>query len=498
MAQDFVDFGTTLRGHAARDPSAPAMMDADGALDWGAFVALMDRVAASLQRDGVAKGQAVAILGRNSIPYAAAFCGAVAMGGVPAPLTGSATPQALATMIADSGASILLADDEDLARLDGLVPDGVTAISLQELDGWLLPEGTAPAPGDIAPDDAFNLIYSSGTTGTPKGVVQAHAMRAAYFERASAFGYDTTATTIISTPLYSNTTLVAFLPALAFGGRVVLMPKFDARTFCELSQSERVTHAALVPVQYDRLMALPGFDDYDLTAYRVKTSTSAPFSASLKADVLARWPGKLVEIYGMTEGGGITLLVADEFPTKLHTVGVPAPGSELRLIDADGKEVAPGEAGEVVGRSGGMMREYHNRPEATREAEWYDADGRRFIRHGDLGRFDEDGFLELIGRAKDVIISGGFNIYPADLEAELAKEEDVADASVVGVPSDRWGETPVAFVELREGADPQAILARVNARLGKTQRLSDIVVVDELPRSSIGKVLKRVLAERYG
>ncbi|WP_325051121.1 class I adenylate-forming enzyme family protein [Aurantiacibacter spongiae] len=144
------------------------------------------------------------------------------------------------------------------------------------------------------------------------------------------------------------------------------------------------------------------------------------------------------------------------------------------------------------------MRGYHGRPDATRQAEWHDADGRRFIRHGDIGRFDVDGFLELIGRAKDVVISGGFNIYPSDLEAELLKETGVIEASVVGVPSERWGETPVGFVVLNQDADGAAILARANARLGKTQRLHDVVVVEELPRSSIGKVLKRVLAERYG
>ena len=189
------------------------------------------------------------------------------------------------------------------------------------------------------------------------------------------------------------------------------------------------------------------------------------------------------------------MLVAHQFPQKLHTVGQPMPGHDIRLIDEAGREVERGRIGEVVGRSAAMMTGYHNQPERTCAAEWRDAEGRRFIRTGDIGRFDEDGFLILLDRSKDVIISGGFNIYPSDIEAELQRHEQVAEAAVVGVPSERWGETPVAFVVLREGGkvDGPALMDWVNMRLGKTQRLSALTIVDSLPRSAIGKVLKREL-----
>jgi acyl-CoA synthetase (AMP-forming)/AMP-acid ligase II len=255
----------------------------------------------------------------------------------------------------------------------------------------------------------------------------------------------------------------------------------------------------LVPVQYRRLMDLADFDRFDLSTYRMKTCTSAPFPADLKADILKRWPGGLVEIYGMTEGGGSCLLRAHEFPDKLHTVGQPAPGHDIRLIDDAGVEAAPGEAGEVVGHSAGMMNGYHRQSARTREAEWFDADGRRFIRTGDIGRFDADGFLTLLDRKKDMIISGGFNIYPSDLEAALREHPAVADVAVVGVASPQWGETPFAFVVRR--ADPQIAAADLvqwlNARVGKTQRVAGIEFLDELPRSAIGKVLKRELRDQY-
>lgn len=170
----------------------------------------------------------------------------------------------------------------------------------------------------------------------------------------------------------------------------------------------------------------------------------------------------------------------------------------MKLIDEDGNEVAPGGVGEVVGRGPMMMSGYKDRPDASRAAEWFDADGRRFIRHGDIGRFDEDGFLILMDRAKDLIISGGFNIYPSDLEAVLAADPGVVEAVVVGVPHPDWGETPVGFAVLTPGADKDAVLAAANAKLGKTQRLSALHVVDQLPRSAIGKVLKRELRDRLG
>lgn len=186
-------------------------------------------------------------------------------------------------------------------------------------------------------------------------------------------------------------------------------------------------------------------------------------------------------------------------PTKLHTVGKPAEGHDIRLINDQGEVQPLGEAGEVVGHSPGMMTGYHGQPDKTREAEWFDATGKRFIRTGDIGRFDADGFLTLFDRKKDMIISGGFNVYPSDLEAVLRQHPCVLEAAVVGVPSDQWGETPVAFVVLRQGqaASGDVLMAWVNQRVGKTQRLSALHLLDELPRSPIGKVLKRELRDQY-
>jgi long-chain acyl-CoA synthetase len=489
---------------AEAHPDRIAVIDGERALGYGAFSALADRVAASLQRAGVAPREAIAICATTSLDYVALFIGALRAGVVVAPLAPSSTPESLAAMVADCGARIVFLDDstrDAMALVDASIPrvalDGASADAGQPFARWLSPEGTSPAPVAAQPDWTFNIIYSSGTTGAPKGIVQSHFMRWMHVQRAGAFGYDGGAVTLVSTPLYSNTTLVSVFPALGGGGALVLMRKFDARAFLELAQAHRVTHAMLVPVQYRRIMALPDFDAFDLKSFRMKFSTSAPFAAALKRDILNRWPGGLLEYYGMTEGGGTCILAAHLYPDKLETVGRAAEGHDIRLIDEDGREVPPGTIGEVVGHSEATMIGYHNKPGKTAEAEWYDAQGRRFIRTGDVGRFDADGFLTLMDRRKDMIISGGFNVYPSDLEAALTARPEVAEAAVVGAPSAAWGETPVGFVVLRAGMEAEADEMRrwANARLGKTQRLAALKFVDILPRSAIGKVLKRELRD---
>ncbi len=503
LSQDFGTLANLIREQALVLGDKPALIDAGQTLSYLELDAMMDRIAASLRRDGFKPGDVAAICATTSVAYGAAFLGILRAGAIVAPLAPSSTAESLVMMLKDSGAKILFLDAPLATQLTD-VAGQITATSVT-LDGspagkpfadWLAPIGATPNPVTVTPDDGFNLIYSSGTTGAPKGILQSHGMRWSQLTRILT-PVDTV--TIISTPLYSNTTLVSFLPTLAGGGTVVMMAKFDAEQFLKLSEKHRVTHAMLVPVQYRRLMERADFDSYDLSSFVMKFSTSAPFAAALKADVLARWPGGLIEYYGMTEGGGTCMLFAHNHPTKLATVGQATPGHDIRLIDDDGVEVPAGEMGEVVGRSNAMMVGYHNQPEKTAQAEWYSPDGLRFIRTGDVGRFDDDGFLTLLDRKKDMIISGGFNIYPTDLEAELVQHPAVLEVAVVGVPSDQWGETPVAFVAVKPGAAvaAEALKTWVNARLGKTQRLADLRVVDALPRSHIGKVLKRELRDTY-
>ncbi len=490
-----------VHAHALDAPRRPALVIGADSLDYAALDGAMDRVACALQRDGLQPGDAIAICAGMSVDYACVFLGALRAGVVVAPLAPGSGAASLRRMVQDAQARCVFVDAQGAQALGASGAGDAARIGLgadapaPTLDNWFGPPGQRPVPVQVQPSWPFNIIYSSGTTGEPKGIVQPHSMRWAHVRRGASYAYAADSVALVSTPLYSNTTLVVFFPTLCAGGTVVLMPRFDAGAFLELAQKHRVTHAMLVPVQYQRLMAHPQFDRYDLSSFRMKFSTSAPFGAALKADVLRRWPGGLVEYYGMTEGGGTCILEAHNFPDKLHTVGKPALDHDIRLIDDNGIEVGPGEAGEVVGHSGGMMSGYHGQADKTREAEWFDPQGKRFIRTGDIGRFDADGFLTLLDRKKDMLISGGFNVYPSDLEAVVRQHPAVLEVAVVGVPSERWGETPAAFVVLHPGQRLAAdqLLQWTNAQLGKTQRLGSLQLLDELPRSPIGKVLKREL-----
>jgi long-chain acyl-CoA synthetase len=489
--------------HAAERPEHLAVVYGDNALNYRDFNAACDRVAAALQRDGVKNRDVVAVCALSSVEYMTVFIGALRAGVAVSPLAPSSTAESLVGMLDDCGAKLFFLD-AGVAKDMASVLDQVKAprIALDETDAgasfkaWLAPVGATPEPVEIDRDQPFNIIYSSGTTGAPKGIVQPHMMRWQHVRRGL---YQPDSVTLASTPLYSNTTLVSVFPTLAHGGTLVLMSKFDATRFLELGQKWKATHSMLVPVQYKRLMEHPDFDSYDLSSYQMKTCTSAPFAANLKADVLKRWPGGLIEYFGMTEGGGTCVLECHLYPDKLATVGKPAPGHDIRLIDEEGKEVATGEIGEIVGHSASLMVNYHNQPGKTADAEWFSADGKRFIRTGDVGRYDAEGFMTLMDRKKDMIITGGFNVYPSDLEAVVIQHPAVAEVAVVGVLSDRWGETPVGFVALKPGvtADAAEIREWANAKLGKTQRLADLQLVDSLPRSHIGKVLKRDLRDSY-
>jgi acyl-CoA synthetase (AMP-forming)/AMP-acid ligase II len=498
LEKSFGDFSALIGAWADEKPDTRALADSSSELTWLDVAQLTARIAAQLQRDGLQHGQAVAILGTSNVQYALVYLAAIRAGGCAAPLTTSAAPAQLAAMLRDSGAMHLFVDAAKLADLDGVALGDVKIVMLDKSVGdyphlteWMAQEGAQFVATPPAATDPFNIIYSSGTTGTPKGIIHSHGMR--WHQMAGGFKsiYSRDTRSLVSTPLYSNTTLAVFLPTMCHGGFARIMEKFDALAYLGHAQTDQTTHTMLVPVQYQRLLAHPDFGSYDLNSFIVKFCTSAPFAAELKAEVLKRWPGGLVEIYGMTEGGVVCMLQAHHHPDKLHTVGQPVTGHELIVLDDEDNRLPSGSKGILTGRSPTMMSGYKNQPDKTREMEWRDEDGNIWLKTGDIGIVDEDGFVSIVGRAKDMIISGGFNIYPKDLEELLEEQPEVAEAAVVGMPSETWGETPVGFVRLQdESASPDIILERVNGQLGKTQRISVLYTIDEMPRSHIGKLLK--------
>jgi len=484
----FTDLPARLRAHAAERPNDLALVDGATRLTFCELVDRMDRIAAALGDLGVTPGDVVATLGGITADHITLMLGIVARGAAIALLPTSSKADALERMVRNSRAKLIIADE--------LAPDisGTKAMS----DVQAKAAATSPAPPRPVPPDAlFAIIYSSGTTGHPKGIEHDALFRDRQIRRLAPFGFGPGQVSLVSTPLYSNTTLSGLLPAIGNGSQIVVLRKFDELAFLELAEEHRVTHAMIVPAQAKRLLAHPKFEQFDLSAFTCKLSTSAPYTEATLQELIDRWPGRMINIYGMTEGGVTAMLDAGAYPDKLHTVGRVSPGADIKIIDPTGAILPDGETGEIVGHALTIMRGYRDAPEATRDATWISPDGRAYIRSGDIGRLDEDGFLTLLDRKKDVIISGGFNIFARDIEEVLANHPDVSDCAVVGVPSDRWGETPVGFVTTRQAIDTEAVRNWTNDRLGKLQRLAGLRVVDSLPRSSIGKILKRELRDTW-
>ena len=348
---------------------------------------------------------------------------------------------------------------------------------------------------EVTDDDPYNIIYSSGTTGQPKGIVHTHFIRMSYCTGfASSYRIKPESVILHSGSLVFNGSFLTLMPAFYLGATYVLMPGFDARKMIDLMAAEKVTHVMVVPSQIIALLDEPDFDEDHLPHLEMICSVGAPLHLEHKEVLARRLPMRFYELYGLTEGF-VTVLDRDDFPAKPGSVGVPPPLYEMRIVNDDGTDVPQGETGEIIGRGPITMPGYYKRPDLTAEAI---KDG--WLHSGDLGYVDEDGFLFLVDRKKDLIISGGVNVYPRDIEEIVIQHPAVTDVAVFGVPDDRWGESPVAAVRLETGADATAngVLDWVNDRVdARFQKLRAVTVLDEFPLSVAGKTLRRVIRDNY-
>lgn len=493
--------------HAHYRPDHVAVVFQDYRLTHRDFNAMANQTAHALLALGLQKGDKVATILDNSLELLLIYAAVAKTGLVVVPLSPMLRGDGLSNLINDSDTLAIVTNakvapfvDEVRASLINMQPQRF--ISIDAADNYILysewiadQPTTKPEVVTISNDDPYNIIYSSGTTGLPKGIVHTHYIRESYCTGfASSYRIHPESVILHSGSLVFNGAFLTLMPAFYLGCTYVLQPYFDVEMMMTAMQQEGVTHVMLVPSQIIALMARDDFNATDLPSIEMICTVGAPLMLEHKRELVRRFPNRLYELYGLTEGF-VTVLDRDDYPNKTGSVGVPPPFYEMRIVDDEGVDVEPREIGEIVGRGPITMLGYYKRPDLTAQAL---QDGWLFT--GDLGYVDEDGFLYLVDRKKDLIISGGVNVYPRDIEEIAVQHPAVLEAAVFGVSDDKWGETPVAAVVLRPGATDtrDEVAAWINERVqARYQKVSDVMIMTEFPRSVAGKTLRRLLRGNY-
>ena len=464
------------------------------------------RCAGALRALGLRRGDAIATFMGNCAELVELYRACALAGLVCVPISPLLQAAGVAVVLRDSGAAAVFSQPSLRPVLDALRDEFPQLAA----DRWVM---TGPAVGyaqyaaltaqalqfdEVEPVDAetpFNIMYSSGTTGAPNGIVLTHRIRTAYaLQFAAAFAVRTDSVVMHAGSLVFNGAFTTLMPAWLQGCTYVLCTRFAAEDFIETVRRESVTHVMLVPSQIAAILTAPNFSRAALASLKMVCSLGAPLPHEHRQRLQDVLPGAVYELYGLTEGFATVLDGAD---TAAHpgTVGIPLPFHELRIVDDDGRELPPGRVGEIAGRGPLLMPGYHRQPELTGRAI---VEG--WLRTGDLGFVDTAGFLHLVDRAKDMIISGGVNVYPRDIEEVACRHPAVLEAAVFGVPDPKWGERPVAAVLLRPGAsvDAQALCTWINTNVAaRFQRVHEVTICAEFPRNVAGKTLKRELRERW-
>lgn len=478
---------------------------------WRELEASTNRVANALRGLGLDKGDKVALFMPNSMALFELFWGVIKAGCVVVSLNTLLEGATLARMTNASDAKALFVDDNTRALVD-LVRHQMEKIAPahcyttgSRAEGWASAQAlfdaapTTPPQVKLHPSDAMTIIFTSGTTGVPKGIEHTHFGRLNYPHGfGMALGIHRYSVALCATPIYASGTWITMFPTMYRGGTVVLLPKYTPELFLDTVARERCTHSFLVPTQYIGLLQQP-LHEYNLSSLKVLVTAGQSLSPVTYEALLQQFPqAGIYEVYGMTEGFFTVAIPEDVQRGKRGTVGKPGFLEDLRIIDEQGRELPTGETGEIVAYGPGMMKGYYNRPDLTEAATWVSPSGRSYMRSGDLGHLDAEGFLYVSGRLKDMIKSGGINIYAADLEQVIMEHPAVREVAVIGLPHEKWSETPIAVVLLKPGAqaEPEALLQWANERLSKYQRLTQLLIQDDLPRATYGKVQKQTLREQ--
>ncbi|MFF9001154.1 long-chain fatty acid--CoA ligase [Streptomyces achromogenes] len=491
---------------ARKTPDRIAVVHEDREVTYRQLHERVLRLAHALRTLGVARGDRVAYLGPNHPAFLESLFAAGALGAVFVPLNTRLAAPELAYHLTDSGAAVLVhapeqaeaaaaaATDAGVSHRVALAGPGPGALGYDDL---LALGGTAPLDEPVNPDDPCMIMYTSGTTGHPKGAVLSHA-NIVWNSVNVLVDLDLAAdeVTLVTAPLFHTAALnMTCLPTLLKGGRVLLLGAFDPDRVLHLIESHRVTCMFGVPTMYDALAARPRWPEADLTSLRSLNCGGAPVPERTITTYLARGLA-FAQGYGMTEASpGVLFLDREQTSAKAGSAGVPHFFTDTRVVLPDGRDAAPGERGEILVSGPNVMTGYWNRPAETAAAVTDDG----WLRTGDVARTDEDGFAYIVDRVKDMFISGGENVYPAEVENAVLGHPAVAECAVIGVPDARWGEVGRAVVVLKPGARAEEadILGHLRGRLAKYKIPKSVVFAEALPRTASGKLVKPAVRAAY-
>lgn len=490
-----------LRTAARRTPHKIAFSTDKAELRFDRLIERVDRVCTlALGGLGLAKGDRAALMSYNSIEFIEIVCGLSEIGVPAAMISPHATPAEIAYICNDSGARVLFVhpDCEERAHAADL-PSVERILVVGPEYEQLLGQAKPMPPKDLPEEwDLFSIPYTSGTTGQPKGVMLSHRARVGHmmFAMAANTGaYRPTCRSLAMAPFFNGAGFIYALAPAFFGGSCHIMEKFEAEQMLRAVSARGITAMFMVPTHFAAMFALgeSKLAAFDVSSILAITSNAAPLSQALKERIVPFFGDDvLFESYGTTEAGSVTSLPPEDQLRKVNCVGLPVAGAETRIIDADGLDVPTGEIGEILVRSPWLFNGYWNRPDATDEAfmdGWY--------RTGDLARCDEGGFFYLVDRTKNVIITGGQNVYPREIEEVLLRHPSVADAAVVGVPDEYWGEAVTACLVLKPETqlDVESLRQFCRADLAGYKVPKAAAVLDAIPRNPTGKILHRVLRD---
>jgi len=482
---------------------------------FGEFNRRTDALASGMLTRGLKPGQRVAVIQHNSIELLEVYFGAMKAGMVAMPVNVMLSPAEIGHILGDGAPSLVIVSADYLGKLDlaGLAQDGVEVVVIdkeeqgaQSYENLLKSAGQAPPDPPLSDDDVALLIYTSGTTGMPKGVMLTH--RNLLCDSwatcvARCLGHDEVS--LVTAPLYQSGALGSMLGNTLRTNTVVLLNGFKPGQVLETIERERVSNALFVPTMLIKLLRYPELDRFDLSSMRTVIYGAAPMPVPVLRQVIDRFGWELMGACGATETGPAYIAFLnredhrlDGDPAKerrLASVGREGINAQVRILDEHDRPLPAGKVGEIVVRGPHIMKGYWNKPQETAEAlrgGWFHT--------GDLGRIDQDGYIFIVDRKKDMIISGGFNVYPREVEMALAEHPAVSESAVVGIPHEMWGETPLAYLVLHPGtAQPgeDELMDFLRERLASFKLpKGGFVFVDSLPRTASGKVLKRSLREQ--